>query len=405
MYQEGSLERRFEVHSCAIGRTLARRLLASSSSWLRRCSDYRGIRWRSPRTLCQSWCSRFSQCSRHRQCSDFSSRQEGLCLCRAMPQWPQLPCEDVHSEPSSLSPTPSEKSFRRETTGSTIASALSTSSFGLSESDRSMSPIESPTEGGQGFSVQGRVWQLCQQQTGCRRVQAALDECGSDQERKALAEELLGHVWEAARCPFGNYVLQRFITLLRPSDCQFIIKEISSHGGRAPTQLARHRYGCRILQRLLEQCRPEQMEPVTNSLLKEALQLVRHQYGNFVMQRILSHGTPAQQHLLCQVLEPHARDLTTDQNASAVLAKAMVHCRSEDKASLARRLLSQPGLLLASSKTRHGHQTALALIRALEGDELLEAVNMMKCNMASLMQCRYGRVVLLGKSLATVIVA
>ena len=62
-------------------------------------------------------------------------------------------------------------------------------------------------------------------------------------------------------------------------------------------------------------------------------------------------------------------------------------------------------MLLASSKTRHGHQTALALIRALEGDELLEAVNMMKCNMASLMQCRYGRVVLLGKSLATVIVA
>jgi len=308
----------------------------------------------------------------------------------------RLQFQDVHSEPSSLSPTPSEKSFRRETTGSTIASALSTSSFGLSESDRSMSPIESPTEGGQGFSVQGRVWQLCQQQTGCRRVQAALDECGSDQERKALAEELLGHVWEAARCPFGNYVLQRFITLLRPSDCQFIIKEISSHGGRAPTQLARHRYGCRILQRLLEQCRPEQMEPVTNSLLKEALQLVRHQYGNFVMQRILSHGTPAQQHLLCQVLEPHARDLTTDQNASAVLAKAMVHCRSEDKASLARRLLSQPGLLLASSKTRHGHQTALALIRALEGDELLEAVNMMKCNMASLMQCRYGRVVLRG---------
>jgi len=260
-----------------------------------------------------------------------------------------------------------------------------------------MSPIElSPLEGPGGFSVQGRVWQLCQQQTGCRRVQAALDECGSDQERKALAEELLGHVWEAARCPFGNYVLQRFITLLRPSDCQFIIKEISSHGGRAPTQLARHRYGCRILQRLLEQCRPEQMEPVTSSLLKEALQLVRHQYGNFVMQRIISHGTPAQQHLLCQVLEPHARDLTTDQNASAVLAKALVHGRSEDKASLARRLLSQPGLLLAASKTRHGHQTALALIRALEGDDLLEAVNMMKCNVASLMQCRYGRVVLLG---------
>ncbi|CAE7865557.1 pum [Symbiodinium necroappetens] len=242
--------------------------------------------------------------------------------------------------------------------------------------------------------VQGRVWQLCQKQTGCRRVQEAIDACSSDQERNALAQEMAGHVWEAARCPFGNYVLQRFITLLRPRDCQFIIEEISSQGRRAASQLARHRYGCRIMQRLLEHLRHEQTMGMVDFLLKEGLQLVRHQYGNFVMQRILSHGTPAQRHSLCQLLLIQASDLATDQNASAVLAKALAHVCPEDKRSLANGLLSQPGLLLAMSKIRHGHQTALALLHVLEGEMLAKALDTMQENLSALSRSRYGRVVL-----------
>ena len=241
--------------------------------------------------------------------------------------------------------------------------------------------------------VRGNVWQLCQKQTGCRRVQAALEKCDSDQERNALAEELLGHVWEAARCPFGNYVLQRFVTLLRPCDCQFIIDEISSQGSRAPTQLARHRYGCRIMQRLLEHVRHEQMGSMVDTLLKEAHQLARHQYGNFVMQRVLTHGTPAQQRLLCRLMKPQSHDLAMDQNASAVMAKALTHACQQDRISLANELLLQPGLLLAMCKTRHGHQTALAVLRALQGETLISALDTVKENLSSLSRFRYGRVV------------
>ena len=248
-------------------------------------------------------------------------------------------------------------------------------------------------------SVQGRVWQLCQKQNGCRRVQEAIDGCGSDHERQGLAMEMVGHVWEAVRCPFGNYVVQRFITLLRPRDCQFIIDEISAQGRRAASQLARHRYGCRIMQRLLEHVRHEQVSGMVDVLLREALQLVRHQYGNFVMQRILSHGTPAQRHSLCQLMKPAACDLATDQNGSAVLSKALAHAGPEDKISLANGLLSQPGLLLAMSKTRHGHQTALTLLHVLEGDMLISALETMKGNLPSLSHSRYGRVVQLGNTL------
>jgi len=242
--------------------------------------------------------------------------------------------------------------------------------------------------------VRGQVYALSQKQTGCRRVQDALDKCSSDHERFLLAQEMVGHVWESVRCPFGNYVIQRFITLLPPRDCQFIIDEISEQGRRAASQLARHRYGCRIMQRLLEHCKPEQTEALTDVLLGEAVPLVRHQYGNFVMQRVLSHGTPKQQRQACQLLLPKIGELANDSNASAVVAKALSHACQEDQKALAAEILSESGLLLAMCKTRHGHQTALALLQGLSGEELQAAVGTMKGGLDSLPHARYGRVVL-----------
>ena len=78
-------------------------------------------------------------------------------------------------------------------------------------------------------------------------------------------------------------------------------KERNKHGfqmSQVPGEvmsLARHQYGCRILQRLLENCQGKQMEGqgvrcflltsgVVALLLEDALPLVRHGYATFVMQ-------------------------------------------------------------------------------------------------------------------------
>ena len=143
-------------------------------------------------------------------------------------------------------------------------------------------------------SVAGRVWDLSQRSKGCRYVQAALENC-SDGERFTLALELQGHVLAAARSACANYVLQKIIQVLRPQACQFIIDEIMKTPADVPI-LARHQYGCRILQRLLEHCQAQQMEGLVKLLLEDATALVRHNYGTFVMQQIFDFGI-----LACQV--------------------------------------------------------------------------------------------------------
>ena len=54
--------------------------------------------------------------------------------------------------------------------------------------------------------------------------------------------------------------------------------------------LSTHPYGCRVIQRILEHCTPEQTGPVLDELHEHTERLVQDQYGNYVIQHVLEHG-------------------------------------------------------------------------------------------------------------------
>lgn len=56
--------------------------------------------------------------------------------------------------------------------------------------------------------------------------------------------------------------------------------------------LSTHPYGCRVIQRILEHCNPEQTSCILQELHQNTEQLVQDQYGNYVVQHVLEHGRP-----------------------------------------------------------------------------------------------------------------
>ena len=54
--------------------------------------------------------------------------------------------------------------------------------------------------------------------------------------------------------------------------------------------LSTHPYGCRVIQRILEHCLPEQTGPILAELHQQTERLVQDQYGNYVIQHVLEHG-------------------------------------------------------------------------------------------------------------------
>ena len=118
----------------------------------------------------------------------------------------------------------------------------------------------------------------------------------------------------------GNHVVQKCIETVEPSCLQFIIesfkgqvKEIKSIPrsiffsitNPQPTHqllnyssllqvysLSTHPYGCRVIQRILEHCNPEQTGPILEELHSNTEQLLQDQYGNYVIQHVLERGDP-----------------------------------------------------------------------------------------------------------------
>jgi len=235
------------------------------------------------------------------------------------------------------------------------------------------------------------VWKLSQDVNGCRVVQQAFEE-GSNDERLQLVEQLRGHVWEALRCPHANHVIQKCITTTRPRDSHFIISELCQNGSGAAAA-ARHRYGCRILERLLEHL-AEQAQPLVDLIIAEGIELSKHVFGNYIMQHILEHGTLAQKHRLCRMLAPVAHTLGLDPYACAVIGKALSHGSPQDRVCIAQALLRVPDLLTTIACTRHGHITAKLVLQVSEGKQLAEARGELAKNVQLLRTSRYGRVVI-----------
>jgi len=128
--------------------------------------------------------------------------------------------------------------------------------------------------------------------------------------------------------------LQTCITTLRPLDVQFIIDELSCR--KDLCNLARHKFGCRVLQRLFEHCQTEQVKHLADILLTDAIPLSRHSYGNYVMQQLLTHGSDEHRSIFASLLARDILKVTSDMKSLGVLSNAFETFDAEQRLILAR---------------------------------------------------------------------
>lgn len=213
-------------------------------------------------------------------------------------------------------------------------------------------------------SVKGRIWELSQQPHGSREVQRALSRAKNSEEFMDLAAEMSGHVVEAMECPHANYVLQSCILAEMPAVVQLIVREMIDAGVDVVLQAARHRFGCRVIERLFEICIVpevgllEEISALADCLVDDACALCLHPYGNYTMQHVLLHGSEEHCRKLHAFLKDRVVDFAPHFYASAVVGQALQHGSEDDKVELACALVQSPGLLSAMSRSRHGRAAA-----------------------------------------------
>lgn len=215
----------------------------------------------------------------------------------------------------------------------------------------------------------GQVWTLSQDPQGCRQIQKVLDEVNSAKKLQ-LALELRGHVMSALRCPQANFVLQKLIMVLQPAEYQFVIDELLRKGPHSVVQAARHKYGCRIVQRIFDRSPLTQVRGLLDGLMTDAAATCIHPFGNYVMQYILEQGPGEYRGQILQALKESTASLSADAHTVAVLLRALRCGEHGDKVALSRALQQRPELLANMQRLRHGNVVGNIVMSVPPDEEL-----------------------------------
>merc|ERR1712151_209001 len=163
---------------------------------------------------------------------------------------------------------------------------------------------------------------------------------GRDEDYRAIASELEGHVWEAAHDSNANYVLQKLIMVSHQKSIQFIIDELVLRFPSAAACASRDRFACRVIQRLLEFCSPDRVGDIGESLLQDVVGNSQDRYGRYAMQCLLEHGTVCQHQRLVSLMSAHVDVLSHDLSACSVIGRALSTGAREEQQVLANAIMS-----------------------------------------------------------------
>eukprot|EP00927_Polykrikos_kofoidii_P081489 TRINITY_DN7892_c0_g1_i1.p1 TRINITY_DN7892_c0_g1~~TRINITY_DN7892_c0_g1_i1.p1 ORF type:complete len:492 (+),score=68.11 TRINITY_DN7892_c0_g1_i1:90-1478(+) len=193
---------------------------------------------------------------------------------------------------------------------------------------------------------------------GCRLVQDAII-LSTGPTQCMLLGKLEPHLQELSESPYGNHVLCRLIELMPAAAVGPVVSWLEARtpsGSSRVCAVARNRFGCRAIERMIEHCSEKQLGVILDEVVADAEPLCRHPFGNFVVQHILEHGSDVRRYEVLEHLMPGLGSLSMHRTASHVVQKAFRACSEQARESMVALLLDlpSPNSLLDIAISRYG---------------------------------------------------
>lgn len=227
------------------------------------------------------------------------------------------------------------------------------------------SSTEEDEVGGMGIEesfvfMKGKVVALSFESTKTSRMVQKIIELQITARQVELAEEMRGQVVKAIFDKNANFVIQKIVEMLPASRVAFVAIEIKNHA----CSIARHRYGCRIIQRLLEHSGAD-CKALFDKIIKDAKELSRTVYGHHVIIHLLEHGSEEQKAIIADILCTHFEVMAQCRHSRDVMLAAMQHCGYQCQQSIALQVFQDANRLLRLAESKNGH---LLISAALNSD-------------------------------------
>lgn len=191
---------------------------------------------------------------------------------------------------------------------------------------------------------------------GCRVVQRLID-LASVPTQLIVTEIFASAVLELTVNQFGNHTLQRAVDKFPPLYVDVMANALS--GGLAPMSssalaslllriltISTSKFGCRILQRLMERSSPEASAALCDRIVRCIIAHLHHmcmdQSANYVVQHILAHGSAVQRSSIISAVCGSLVAMGCHKYASNVVEKCFLFGNAHDRTALAAEVMNLP---------------------------------------------------------------
>jgi len=239
-------------------------------------------------------------------------------------------------------------------------------------------------------SLRGSVLTLSMEPFGCRVIQSVLDIAGMP-EKEAIAAELQNNVRLVTTSPHANFVIQKVIEVLPVSSTTFVAEELRN----IAADVAQHRFGCRVLSRLVEHhWGGDAASPATHALIDELLLhtdlAIRHNFARHVLELVLEHGNEAHKHSIAETIQANAVYYAKNRCASYVLEKALSLCSGHDIGTIVSALVADQKQFLSLAVHECGIHVVRAAIKS-SSEDAEKARNMLLEDVQQIKSSKYGK--------------
>lgn len=142
-----------------------------------------------------------------------------------------------------------------------------------------------------------------------------------------MVRELDGKILELIKDQNGNHVIQKVIKRVPWIHIPFVIDTCVQN----LQQLAVHRYGCRVVQRLLRHYDGPLLPVVLRELHSCAQTLITDEFGNYVTQHIIQAGAPEDRAKMMAIVRGNLVSYAKQKFASNVVEKCIIYGNEEQR--------------------------------------------------------------------------
>lgn len=150
------------------------------------------------------------------------------------------------------------------------------------------------------------------------------------EQQEEIVEELKPDIMRIVKDQNGNHVIQKIISMVPRMCVPFMM---AAFRGQI-NALASHNYGCRVVQRMLEQGTESERRELMEEVHACSPQLITDQYGNYVAQHIVTHGSDDDRSRMIHLVIDDLLTLSKHKFASNVVEKCIIHGSVDERTAI-----------------------------------------------------------------------